>query len=135
LNVVSRLSFLRFLGVQRLLVSVEGFHHSKLCLADTNNDHRKGIFRALNQLVVGLIDVKDLSICQNDQDIVSLVVLRLLILFGSTVIISLLQNTGKVSWTEEPTLMNGALISSDAPFNSLDFGVVDISIKSETVTY
>lgn len=79
-------------------------------------------------------NIKDLTISQDYQDIVPLIVLRLFIFFRSAVIICLLQNTREVCWPKKSTLLDRTLISSEASIDSIHFRVINVSVQSEAVT-
>jgi hypothetical protein len=135
LHIVSRLEISRDRRLQRLLVCIKRLHYSKLSLTNADDDDGERILGGLDQLVVSLDHVKDLSICQYDQDVVPLVVLALLVLSGGTVPIYSLEHLGEVSWPEEVALFDGVSVGLDATINAVHLWRVDVTSEREAMGY
>jgi len=77
---------------------------------------------------MSLLNVQNLSVSQNNQNIVSLIVLRLLVYLASAVRISRLENRREMGGTEQLALIDRALVCVDASFDSFDLWVIKVTI-------
>ena len=75
LDHVARLVLAMERRVERLLVSIELLHGAEVSIANAYDDHRQWQVRGCHQLIDGLLHVHDGTICQNQQNVVLLVVL------------------------------------------------------------
>ena len=104
-----------FHRVERDIISVENVHGIEIVRADSDyNDANGKVGAAANNLVNCLLHVIDDTIRDNEKDIILLIILADVILFGH--VIDQFNYGRKVSWSIKIHILKGVLIGCDDTF-------------------
>ena len=94
--------------IERCIISIEHIHGAKISSTDSHDNYREGQRRAPYNLINSCIHVSDLSICDNEQDIVLLIFLGAAHLLSH--IVDHCYDWGKVGRSAKSDVVDGFLI-------------------------
>lgn len=118
-------------GIKGLFVCVELVHCTEISLTDTDDDDRKWKLRAIDDLIDSLLKVRNDAICDNEQDVVLLVLLRTIHLLSHFV--DYFEDWSKVGWAIQIDSVDGMLVGLDYTFNTINFWVENVTIEGKAV--
>ena len=103
----------------------------KFVLPTPYNNNGERHLRAANDFIYGNIHVTNLTVGQNDENVVLLAVLSHVV--WSHKIVHFLYDVGKVFWSAQWGVFNGILIVLGNFIDSIDIWIKNVAIKGETV--
>lgn len=114
------------LRVERHFIGVELVHSTEISFADAHDNDTQGQFASVHNLVYRSLHISDLSVGDDKQDVVLLILLSAVHIFGH--LVYKLDDWRKVCRTTQCHVLDGFLVCRDDPVYTVDLRVEDVAI-------